>query len=228
MYKVGRKQERFNEGALSIEKVKSEMPSAIDEENKRINVDSSKKRACLQHMDYDGFHQMVLGANLVPIKSGSLSEISNDRTRWHGLNTHAALSEIMTKNYEDKQELLEKYADMYRLEEDLKRVPRSQNEFDKYFVSKLKTTEERFKYILNIPISEVSNIFKSDVNSELLVQVLNVFIDVIKDRLQMKDETNEEPQDEKPTSETQNADLALFSYIGDFMNLVGQSGGFDF
>ena len=42
----------------------------IDWENKRTNVDSSKKIACMQHMDYDGFHQMVLGANLKPMKKG--------------------------------------------------------------------------------------------------------------------------------------------------------------
>jgi hypothetical protein len=32
-------------------------------------VDSAKKRACLQGMDYDGFRQMVLGANIYPVKS---------------------------------------------------------------------------------------------------------------------------------------------------------------
>ena len=36
-------------------------------------VDSAKKKACLQHMDYDGFHQMVLGANLMPVKPGAIN-----------------------------------------------------------------------------------------------------------------------------------------------------------
>ena len=34
MYKVGSKQQRFNEEKLTIEKVKSELPQAIDEEHK--------------------------------------------------------------------------------------------------------------------------------------------------------------------------------------------------
>ena len=72
MYKVNVKQERFGENRLKFDKVKNSLPDAIDEEHRRINVDSSKKRACLQHMDYDGFHQMVLGANLIPIKKGSI------------------------------------------------------------------------------------------------------------------------------------------------------------
>ena len=97
MYKVGVKQERFSEAAMTVDKIKAELPNAIDEENKRTNIDSSKKRACLQHMDYDDFHQMVLGANLVPIKKGSLDTIGDKQIRWHGMNTHAALSDIMSK-----------------------------------------------------------------------------------------------------------------------------------
>ena len=54
-----------------------ELGFSIDEENKRVNVDSAKKRAVIQHMDYDGFRQMVLGANLKPIKQGEASNIVN-------------------------------------------------------------------------------------------------------------------------------------------------------
>ena len=51
----------------------------MDTENKRVNVDSAKKRAVLQRttildldMDYEGFRQMVLGANIFPTKSVEL------------------------------------------------------------------------------------------------------------------------------------------------------------
>ena len=74
MYKVHKKQERFPKD-LSVKSVSKELPDAIDEDNKRTNVDSSKKRAVMQHMDYDGFHQMVLGANLLPIKKGAITEM---------------------------------------------------------------------------------------------------------------------------------------------------------
>ena len=131
MYKVNVKQERFNEKRLQFDKVKDSLSGAIDEEHKRINVDSSKKRACLQHMDYDGFHQMVLGANLIPIKKGSIDSITINRLRGYDLNTHAALSEILTKNYKDKQEVLDGYISQYQLEDELKRVPKSQSEFEK-------------------------------------------------------------------------------------------------
>ena len=38
-------------------------------------MDSAKKRAVLQHMDYEGFHHMVLGANLKPLKKGEAENI---------------------------------------------------------------------------------------------------------------------------------------------------------
>jgi hypothetical protein len=50
--------------------VKKELGDSINEENQRINVDSAKKKAVMYHMDYDNFHQMVLGANLKTIKRG--------------------------------------------------------------------------------------------------------------------------------------------------------------
>ena len=232
MYKVGLKQQRFDEKKLTVDSVKESLPDAIDEENKRINVDSSKKRACLQHMDYDNFHQMVLGANLIPVKAGSLENINDNKLRSSDLNTHAALSTIMSKNYKDREDLLTKYADLYKQEEELKRVPKSQNEFEKYFMSKLKTNEERFKYILNVPISQVATIFKADVNSDLLVHILNVFHAVITDRLQMKEEQKSKGDDvdadKENMADNQAADNALFSYMGDFMNLIAKSTGFDF
>lgn len=57
---------------LTTSHLRGEIYSEINRENQRVNVDSAKKKACLQGMDYDGFRQMVLGANLMPVKSGSI------------------------------------------------------------------------------------------------------------------------------------------------------------
>ena len=66
------KQEQFSEDTLSAAKARTEMQGDIDFANKRVNVDSAKKLAVMQHMDYDGFRQMVLGANLKPMKKGQI------------------------------------------------------------------------------------------------------------------------------------------------------------
>lgn len=97
----------------------------------------------------------------------------------------------------------------------------------RYFLSKLKTSESRFRYILNVPISEVSNIFAKDVNSELLIQILKVFAEVIADRLVMKQEQMENESVEETKAGDDN-DTALFSFIGDFITLIAKSEGFDF
>jgi hypothetical protein len=46
------------------------MMKDIDWDNKRTNVDSAKKISVMQGMEYDGFRQMVLGANIKPMKKG--------------------------------------------------------------------------------------------------------------------------------------------------------------
>lgn len=66
------KQEQFSADTLSAAKARAEMQGDIDFANKRVNVDSAKKLAVMQHMDYDGFRQMVLGANLKPMKKGQI------------------------------------------------------------------------------------------------------------------------------------------------------------
>lgn len=47
-----------------ISNLKTKLKEDINREYHRVNVDSAKKKAVLQRMDYDGFHQMVLGADL--------------------------------------------------------------------------------------------------------------------------------------------------------------------
>eukprot|EP00494_Astrolonche_serrata_P007404 UN07434 len=51
------------------------MKEFLNWENKRVNVDSSKKRAVMQNMDYEQFRQMVLGAHLVPMKKDAVINI---------------------------------------------------------------------------------------------------------------------------------------------------------
>lgn len=58
-----------------MDHVVKELHNDINEASKHSNIDSAKKRAVMQHMDYDNFRQMVLGAHLFPLKSGSTANI---------------------------------------------------------------------------------------------------------------------------------------------------------
>ena len=85
-----------------MNELKKELKTEMNVENKRVNVDSAKKLACLQHMDYDGFAQMVLGANLKPIKSGSAVNIYDPYQGANKMNPHANLQGIISQNYTEK------------------------------------------------------------------------------------------------------------------------------
>ena len=47
------------------------------------------------------------------------------------MNTHAALSEILSKNYKDKQEALDGLIFQYQNEDAINLAPTSQSEFEK-------------------------------------------------------------------------------------------------
>ncbi len=49
------KQERFHEELLTMEQVNKDLERDIQQANKYSNVDSAKKRAVMQHMDYENF-----------------------------------------------------------------------------------------------------------------------------------------------------------------------------
>ena len=93
------KQERFHEELLNMNELKKELKTEMNVENKRVNVDSAKKLACLQHMDYDGFAQMVLGAHLKPLKQGAAASIFDPYQGANKMNPHASLAGIIGQNY---------------------------------------------------------------------------------------------------------------------------------
>lgn len=79
------------ENFLNTDRYKTELKTAISKENHRINLDSAKKKAVLQGMNYDGFHQMVLGADLKGIKEGEITSIA-------GVNNSIMNNVIVQKN----------------------------------------------------------------------------------------------------------------------------------
>lgn len=62
---------------VSLSSLKQELQQAQELEAKRRNENDSKLRAVAQHMDYDQFRQMVLGANLKCSKTGELTSLQS-------------------------------------------------------------------------------------------------------------------------------------------------------
>lgn len=65
---------------IDSNKYKEELKESINKEYHRINVDSAKKKAVIQRMDYDNFHKMVLGADLKGLKSQDIMYVRFDKT----------------------------------------------------------------------------------------------------------------------------------------------------
>ena len=79
-YEIKKIDKKLNEDIiLNNDRNKEELKDALDQDNHRSNVDRAKKKAVTQYMDYDGFHQMVLGADLKGMKMSDVIEIKPDK-----------------------------------------------------------------------------------------------------------------------------------------------------
>ena len=83
-------------------------------------------------MDYDNFHQMVLGANLKPIKKGDFINV----------NSQARVLNLVSKNKEPEVSIPD-----IKIEEEKNVEPRNQEEFDKQFTKRLNIPLDKFKYL---------------------------------------------------------------------------------
>ncbi|CAG9322250.1 unnamed protein product [Blepharisma stoltei] len=87
----------MNPNLASVSEREERLKERLREEESKKNINDSKFRAVAQHMDYEGFRQMVLGANLKPIKAGEIfSMTGQNRTRFNNLGT--------TDNKEERKE----------------------------------------------------------------------------------------------------------------------------
>jgi hypothetical protein len=103
-HQISKMDKKLNENdLLNTQKYKQELKTALNQEYHRINVDSAKKKAVLQRMDYDGFHQMVLGADLKGIKKDEITNIlAKKETIMNSSLTGRKLGEevdVLSKNF---------------------------------------------------------------------------------------------------------------------------------
>jgi hypothetical protein len=76
-YRIGEKL-RPGELEFTLSNVKQEMANSIEYEIKRKNVDTAKKLACKQLVNYDQFEELVRGANLKTVKTNEMSDLFTD------------------------------------------------------------------------------------------------------------------------------------------------------
>eukprot|EP00826_Nyctotherus_ovalis_P061862 TRINITY_DN8850_c0_g2_i2.p1 TRINITY_DN8850_c0_g2~~TRINITY_DN8850_c0_g2_i2.p1 ORF type:complete len:244 (+),score=42.26 TRINITY_DN8850_c0_g2_i2:26-733(+) len=138
MYQRVEIQKKFTEDALSCKTMQKEFERSVKEDTTRKNEDTAKKRAVeqgtlilIEGMDYDNFHQMVLGANLKPIKKGDFMNVTSQKK----------VLNLVSKNTEPEVIIPE-----LKIEEEKFVEPRNQEEFDKYFSKRLDTPLDKFRF----------------------------------------------------------------------------------
>lgn len=159
-YEIKMNDLKLNEDLLNNnERCKDELKVAINNENHRSNVDRAKKKAVTQYMDYDNFHQMVLGADLKGVKMVDVTEMKADRP-------------IM--NFISEQQLIEqKKNDMF-----LKHFVKEKNENDtiKFLVNdklNLNVFKQNWKKFENL--EDKINYFTDNISTEdMFNQLFNV------------------------------------------------------
>ena len=121
-------------------------------------------------MDYDGFRQMVLGANLKPIKAGAATNIITTQYS-QTMNFIATYNNITNIGYDE--EVVRRTLSV-NVDEKLE-APRSQEDFERYLTKKLKDPMQRYTYIRLIDLDHYRKIFVGDFDSELLIKIMQTF-----------------------------------------------------
>jgi hypothetical protein len=94
-------------------------------------------------MEYDQFRQMVLGANLFPLKPGQAQAIFNPNL--YTLNSTAKFQNTLSKDYGYNEEIVRNTLNL-ELTDKLE-APRNIVEFDKFFSKKCTDSMQRYTYL---------------------------------------------------------------------------------
>ncbi|CAD8073549.1 unnamed protein product [Paramecium sonneborni] len=165
---------------LNCQSIRDEFEKEINIEHQRINVDSAKKKAVLYHHDYEGFRQMVLGANLYSIKSKELANFGFNET-----NNEKIFNSSYQKQQQPSQEEI-KQLQINIKEIQCKNFRDFRTLFSKHYNKPL--SQDNYAELMNIlqmqSEENIKKIFSVDFHIEYFFKILEVFdysISILKD-----------------------------------------------
>nr|BCL66087.1 hypothetical protein [Volvox africanus] len=141
-------------------KVSKELANAAYDDFKRKAIDEAKKRAVLQRVDYDTFKNMVLTAHLAPITAPN--KRTNDRPApcWN-----FGPDGKLVKEHVGQTELPSNGAPL--------EVPSTSGDFTRDW-RRLGTVDDKYRYLQMCGPDTLRTIFRVEVSSEVLREVLGV------------------------------------------------------
>lgn len=160
-YEIKMKDLQLNEDLIKNSDIcKDELKVALNNDNHRSNVDRAKKKAVTQFMDYDNFHQMVLGADLKGVKMVDVTEMKAERPIMNLISEQQRIQEqkndMFLKNFvKDKEEkseikfLADDKLNLQKFKQNWKKFTENKDKIN-YFMDNI-PTEDVFYEIFNVP-----------------------------------------------------------------------------
>lgn len=127
-------------------------------------------------MDYDQFRQMVLGANLKPMKAGQVPNMYSHLPNQGNINPIASFNNI-AHNEEDSigfNEEVVKLTLELQQHESLK-PPDNVGEFEKFFCKKCKDAMQRYTYMRLIDFDHYKTIIVNEFDAEVFLTIVDTF-----------------------------------------------------
>jgi len=128
-------------------------------------------------MDYDGFRQMVLGANLKPMKKDAATEIFQVHYKEGNINSIASYNKIVQDEDDGglgfDEEIVRRTLEMSN--SDKLEAPSSPEVFEKFLCKKLLDPMQRYTYMRLIPFDHIKSAFKTQFDADVLLVIIDTF-----------------------------------------------------
>lgn len=152
-FRLGKKLERKDKD-LNFSALKSEVVQSLKEDDHYTNVDNAKKLAVQQCMDYENFRQLVLGADLKPMKTNEVQTLTSFQNKKYDVSEKPVkLSNIdvdkkttnLQANKTNRIETIKTFRDFKKIVDGMEK-PIDKNEIDK-IINSLKNAETANKVV---------------------------------------------------------------------------------
>eukprot|EP00656_Telonema_subtile_P015682 TRINITY_DN1824_c0_g1_i2.p1 TRINITY_DN1824_c0_g1~~TRINITY_DN1824_c0_g1_i2.p1 ORF type:complete len:207 (-),score=50.66 TRINITY_DN1824_c0_g1_i2:439-1059(-) len=129
------------------------------EEGLRDQIEKAKWTAVNQHVDYDQYRQLCLGANLKPVAPGSIESIMDNKMKNNTRRNRRR------GNKTDSREIKEAVPEPTS-------APADRDEFDRQWRAACKDAGSRFRYLCLIPSSLFSKLLQVEIGFDLLGEIV--------------------------------------------------------
>eukprot|EP00658_Telonema_sp_P-2_P002901 TRINITY_DN1106_c0_g1_i3.p1 TRINITY_DN1106_c0_g1~~TRINITY_DN1106_c0_g1_i3.p1 ORF type:complete len:247 (-),score=54.97 TRINITY_DN1106_c0_g1_i3:529-1269(-) len=152
-------QENNNPKEFKLAQIRAEAAVARKEEALRDSVEKAKWTAVHQHVDYDQYRQLCLGATLKPVAPGAIEGIMNNK------------SEAKTRRSRRRGQR----GDVRHIQEtppEPTEPPQDRDEFDRQWRAASGDPGRRFRYLRMIPRESFARIMQVEIGFDLLGEII--------------------------------------------------------